>query len=461
MRRFINREEELAYLNKEYDKHTSSLVVIYGRRRTGKTALISKFGSDKNMLYFFATEESENENRNTFKNLVADFIGNDLLKKANIEDWDTIFKELIKYQPNEKKLLVFDEFQYLGKANQSFPSIFQKIWDLRLKDKNIMVILCGSLVSLMEDQTLSYNSPLYGRRTGQIKLGQIKFKNYHEFYKDKDRKELIKYYSVTGGVPKYIELFEDSYDIFSAVDKNILTKQSFLYEEPIFLLQNEVSEIGSYFSVIKAIAAGNHKLSKIADALGVKQTNLSKYLKTLIDLDILERQVPITENNPEKSKKGLYRIKDNFIEFWFKFIYPYKSLIEMGNTEIVLNRIRKNIYDNHISFIYEDICIEDMWYLNSIDTWNFHFDKVGRWWNNETEIDIVAYDSNGLDIIYGECKFTKSPVDVNVYYQLVEKSKKVNWKSDSRDHFILFSINGFTKRMEDLVKENKNIILRR
>lgn len=459
MRTFVNRKEELAYLNSEYKKEDSSLVVIYGRRRTGKTALITEFGSNKDMLYFFATEESENENRNNFKNLVAEFIGNEILKRANIEDWDIIFQELVKYKPDRKKLIVIDEFQYLGKANKAFPSIFQKIWDTILKDKNLMVILCGSLVSLMEEQTLSYSSPLYGRRTGQIKLGQIRFEHYHDFFKGKDRKELIEYYSITGGVPKYIELFDDSEDIFTAIDKNILSKQSFLYEEPIFLLQNEVSEIGTYFSIIKAIAAGNHKLSKIASALEVKQTNLSKYLKTLIDLDILERQVPITEENPEKSKRGLYRIKDNFIEFWFKFIYPYKNFIETNNVDIVLDKIKKNIVDNHISFVYENICIDEMWNLNSMSTWDFHFDRVGRWWNNNTEIDIIAYDSNGLDIIYGECNFTEKQVDVDIYYQLVEKSKAVNWKSDGREYFILFSINGFTKEMKDLAKNNKNIIL--
>ena len=458
MRKFVNRDEELKYLNREYDKNDSSLIVIYGRRRTGKTALITEFSADKDMLYFFATEESENENLNSFKNLVADYTNNDLLEIASVENWDIIFQELTKYKPTKRKLLVIDEFQYLGKANTAFPSIFQKIWDTQLKNENIMVILCGSLVSLMEEQTLSYSSPLYGRRTGQIKLGQIRFEHYHEFYQGKNPRELIEYYSVTGGVPKYIELFQDSKDLFSGIYKNILSKQSFLYEEPIFLLQNEVSEIGSYFSIIKAIAAGNHKLSKIASTLEIKQTNLTKYLRTLIDLDILERQVPITEENPEKSKRGLYRIKDNFIEFWFKFIYPYKSFIERGSMDIVLDKIKRNIVDNHISYVYENLCIDEMWNLNANNRWDFHFDRVGRWWNNNTEIDIVAYDSNGFDIIYGECKFTERPVDVDIYYQLVEKSRNVNWKSNCKKHFILFSINGFTKEMENLAKE-KGIIL--
>lgn len=460
MNNFISRHKELDFLNSEYKKNDSSLVVLYGRRRIGKTTLTTEFGKDKNILYFLVTEESEKENQNQFKNLVAEFTNNELLKNVTTDNWEVIFKALVDDKPNKKKLMIIDEFQYLGKNNAAFPSVFQKIWDTILKDKNIMVILCGSLISMMEAQTLAYSSPLYGRRTGQIKLKQIPFYDYYEFFPKKSRKELIEYYSVTGGVPKYIELFYDSSDVFSAIEKNILSKQSFLYEEPIFLLQNEVSEIGSYFSIIKTIAAGNKKLSKIATALEVKQTGLTKYLQTLINLDILEREVPITEENPEKSKRGIYKIKDNFIEFWFKFIYPNKSFIEMDRTEFVINKIKKNIIDNHISYVYEDICIEEMWKLNADNKWNFNFDKIGRFWNNATEIDIVAFDSNGKDIVFGECKYREQPVDIDVFYELLDKVKDVDWnKSNRKEWYILFSINGFTKKMQELAKSRHDILL--
>ena len=171
-----------------------------------------------------------------------------------------------------------------------------------------MVILCGSLISMMESQTLNYASPLYGRRTGQIRLKQIPFSFYSEFFPGKSRRELVEFYAVTGGVPKYIELFRDADDIYAAIEQNVLQRSSFLYDEPNFLLRNEVAEVGSYFSIIKAIAAGNRKLGSIASVLEQKQSNLSKYLKTLIDLDILEREVPVTEEAPEKSKRGLYKI---------------------------------------------------------------------------------------------------------------------------------------------------------
>ena len=436
MKKFIDRYDEINFLNEEYNRKGSSFIVLYGRRRVGKTALCSFFTENKNALYFLATEESESQNRNYFKNMVAEFCANKGLENAKIDSWDVIFDVLLEKSKDEKLLLIIDEFQYLGKSNSAFPSIFQKIWDTKLKDQNIMVILCGSLISMMEAQTLNYSSPLYGRRTGQIKLKQIPFKYYNEFYENKSYKELIEYFAVTGGVPKYVELFYDSKDIYSAINKNVLSKQSFLYDEPNFLLQKEVFEVGSYFSIIRVIADGNQKLSKIAVVLEMKQTDILKYLKTLIDLDILEREVPITEENPEKSKNGLYKIKDNFILFWFRFIYPNLSFIESGHSDFVMKKIKNNFVDNHISYIYEDICIDKMWDLNLENKFNFIFDKVGRWWDSNTEIDIVAYDSKSDNIIFGECKYWENKVGINVLRELENKAKNVKWTKKRNVCFI-------------------------
>lgn len=351
MERFIDRESELETLQSEYARNGSALVVLYGRRRVGKTTLISEFIKDKNALFFLASEESETQNRHAFKENAAEFMNSDLLRNADVKSWDVIFKALMDTTFASKPVIVIDEFQYIGKSNPAFPSIFQRIWEEILKAKQVMVILCGSLITMMESQTLSYNSPLYGRRTAQIRLTQIPFRYYGEFFPHKSRRELIEMYSVTGGVPKYIEPFAESKDIYKAIERNVLNRSGYLYDEPNFLLQQEVSEVGSYFSVIKAIAAGNSKLSAIASMLEVKATSLTKYLKTLMDLDILEREVPITENNPEKSKKGLYKIKDNYIRFWFAFVYPNRSFIESGNSRIVMDKIHKGLITNHTAYV--------------------------------------------------------------------------------------------------------------
>ena len=462
MEKFIDREKELEFLNKEYESKRSSLVILYGRRRIGKTSLIKEFSKSKDVIYFLATEEAEKQNLNIFKNLVADNLKNDLVREANIDNWEAIFELITKELGKNKKIIVLDEFQYLSKSNTAFPSVFQRIWDEVLKNKNIMVILCGSLINMMETQTLNYNSPLYGRRTGQIKLKQIPYKNYREFFeKEIEEKNLIEKYAVTGGVPKYIENFNTSKNIYSEIKENILNKQGYLYEEPIFLLQNEVVDVGSYFSIIRSIAAGNRKLGNIASNLSVSPTALTKYLQILINLDILEREVPVTEENPEKSKKGQYKIKDNYINFWFKFIYPNKSFIEIGEEEIVMKKIKENFVDNYVPFIYEDICKEKMWNMNLNGDFEIIYDKIGRWWNNKEEIDLVGIDTTSNNIIFGECKYyLNKKMDIDIYYNLKEKAKQVSWKKENRiEKYILFSINGYTEKLLKLAKKEENLIL--
>ncbi len=447
-------------LQNEYNRNGSSLVIMYGRRRVGKTTLISEFIKDKPALFFLASEESEAQNRNAFKDKAADFLESELLKNADIKNWEVIFKTIADTSFDSKPVIVIDEFQYIGKSNPAFPSIFQRIWEETLKDKPVMVILCGSLISMMKSQTLSYNSPLYGRRTAQIRLKQIPFRYYQEFFPGKNRRELIEMYSVTGGVPKYIELFSETDDIYKSIQRCVLNRSGYLYDEPHFLLQQEVTEIGSYFSIIKAIAAGNSKLSAISTVLEIKSTGLTKYLKTLIDLDILEREVPVTEENPEKSKKGLYRIKDNYIRFWFAFVYPNMSFIESGNSRIVMNKIRKGLISGHTAFVYEDVCRERMWDLNAEDCWPFHFSKIGRWWDGKNEIDIAAIDPEEKNLILGECKFWQEPVGINIFRELEQKSGSVDWQKQNRHvWFVLFSSAGFTEELKELAAERDDLLL--
>lgn len=461
MKKFVDRKAELETLQEQYNSHHSNFIIIYGRRRVGKTALISEFlRTHENGMYFLATEESEQQNLKAFKYMVSEFIGNELLKSADV-DWVSVFEQVSKYKPDEKKIIVIDEFQYIGQSNPAFPSVIQKAWDTIMKDSKIMFVICGSYISLMNSQALDYSSPLYGRRTAQIKLKQIEFKHYNEFYEDKSNKELIPFYAVTGGVPKYIEMFDSYKDIYSAIERNILNKQSFLYEEPYFLLQKEVSEIGSYFSLIKAIAFGNHKLSDISSEIGIKSTSITKYLKVLMDLDLVEREVPVTETNPEKSKSGLYKLTDNYIAFWFKFVYPYRSFLEKGETDYVINKIKSGFVQNYVAFIYEDIAREKMWELNINNTWAFNFDKLGRYWGAKIgEVDIVAIDSLDKNLIVGECKYTKSEKGLDVLHLLEEKGEALKQLTKSKNiEYIIFSTGGFTKGLLDEAKENSKVKL--
>ena len=458
MKRFINRDWELELLNEQYSSSGASFVVLYGRRRVGKTTLIREFVKDKPAMYFLATEESDEENRKAFARNIAEFTQNKRDGNVIYENWQDAISVFTDFECKEKKIIIIDELPYLVRANPAIPSILQKIWDNNLQHENIMLILCGSLIHMMEKHTLNYGSPLYGRRTGQIKLKQIEFKYYSDFISSLSYRDLIEYYSVTGGIPRYIELFEGNGNLMSKIKQIILDRGGYLFEEPEFLLRHEVDEIGNYMSIIKSIAAGNHRLSKISADIGVKQTSLPKYLKTLLDLDILEREVPITESNPEKRKTSLYKIKDNFLRFWFCFVYSERSRLELGQTDSVISKIKANFIDNHVSYIYESVCQSEMWQLNQENT--LKFNKIGRWWNRSNEIDIVALDEESNSIIFAECKYSKNPIDVEVFYELLRKKDIVPWRNENRNEkYILFSINGFTPRLAELSATRTDLIL--
>lgn len=458
MKTFIDRINEMETLNNEYRKNGSSFVVIYGRRRLGKTTLINEFCKGKKCIPFLATEEEEQENINSFKNIVADTLDNKLLKEANVNSWDTVFDVIAdKADNNEKLIIVIDEFQYLGKSNPAFPSILQKIWDTKLQDKNVMLIICGSLIRMMKSQVLDYSSALYGRRTSQIRMKQIPFAYYKDFFKDISLEDQISRYAVTGGVPKYIELFVGDGDIRDLIKQNILNTSSFLYEEPEFLLKNEIYEVGRYFTILKTIASGKRKLADISAAVEMPQSQLSSYLKTLIELDIVTREVPITEENPEKSKMGLYRITDNYIYFWFRFVYPYRAYIERNETDWVLDKIMTSIKTNHVSFVYEDICREKVF---SDQRDNLKLLRIGKWWyKRDGEIEIVGIGED-KDILFGECKYSINPKGMDVLIKLMDQSQKVQWNNkDRKNHYAIFSHSGFDVDLEKYAEEHENVFL--
>lgn len=462
MRIFIDREAELQALEREYAREGSSFVVVYGRRRVGKTELISRFIRNRRSLYYLATEEPELQNLESFQSVAADFLHSDLLRAARISRWEDVFREIARTcgPTDERAVIVIDEFQHLGRANPAYPSIFQRIWDTMLKDANVMLVLCGSLISLMRNQVLSEESPLYGRRTAQIRMRQIPFLHYREFLPGRSTRELVERYAVTGGVPKYIELFEDEKDVYSAISANVLDRSGFLYDEPNFLLQREVPDVGTYFALIRAIAGGAHRPSEISRSFGIKQTSLNKYLKTLIDLDVLERQVPVTECNPDKSKKSLYRIKDNFLQFWFRFVLPNLSYLETGRTAVVEKRIREHFIDGHVAYVYEDVCRERLWGLADSGELGFVPERVGRWWSGSDEIDVAGLSASEGRAVWGECKFWKDPVGANVLRALEEKAARVPWERDGRtDAFALFSASGFTDELWEIAASRGDVVL--
>ena len=463
--KFIGRQTELAKLNSEYNRD-SSFVVIYGRRRVGKTTLIKEFLKKKTAFYFLATEELESQSMKRLAGVVARTTQNSLLQKATFTDWLDLFQIIADYKPEEKKVLVIDEFPYLVKTNPAFPSVLQNAWDEMLKDSNVMLILSGSLIGMMQKHALSYDSPLYGRRTAQMRLAPLPFTDIYAV-QDLPFDKAVEQYAVTGGVPKYLEFFEDNRDLEEQLKDTVLSKSGFLYEEPYFLLKSESMTAVNYFSIIKAIADGNHKLGKIAGALGQETSALTPYLSTLADLGFIEKKTPITEKNPEKSRKGLYFISDYFIRFWFRYVYPYKGELELDNMQIVLDEIEKDFIEKFAAFAYEDICRDIFANLCRSEEISFVPSRIGSYWQNDfdgdTEIDVMAVDHQNKRIFAGECKYHIKPVDAPVYFALKEKvanAGEIRKVFPGYDVIYgVFSKSGFTQRMLDAAKENTRLLL--
>ena len=463
--KFLGREKEILDLEKEYARD-GGFVVIYGRRRIGKTTLIKQFIKSKTAFYFLATKEVESQSMKRFAGVIARTTGNSVLQKAAFSDWLDLFQAVADYKPNEKKVLVIDEFPYLVKVNDSFPSILQNAWDEILRDSNVMLILCGSLISMMKKHALSYESPLYGRRTAQMRIAPLPFTTVYENQK-LSFEEAAEQYSITGGVPKYMEFFSDGQPLYEQIKENVLSKNGFLYEEPNFLLTDEVQVPTNYFSIIKVIADGNHKLGTIAGILGLETSALTPYLKTLSELGFIEKQVPVTEKNAEKTRKGLYFISDNFLRFWFRYVYPYKGELELDNTQISLDELDKDFKEKFVAFAYEDICKEIFARLCSDKAIDFTPSKIGSYWLNDksgnTQIDVMAVDTVNKRLFAGECKYHNQPIDADVYFELVKKvDNSAEIKSAFKGYTVIygvFSKSGFTNRMTDISNSNPNLFL--
>jgi len=445
---FVNRQKELQRLEEEYRSHEFKFTVMYGRRRVGKTTLLKEYISSKPYIYFLVTLESLSVVIQRFQTVVADFLEDEFLKDIELKSFKQIFSYLAKQNLSKKIVVVIDEFQYLGKLDKSIPSQFQYIVDEILKSKNIHLVLCGSIISMMYEQTLSYNSPLYGRRTSSIKLDALSFEYLSAFFPTKSEIELIELYTVLYGVPKYLELFKESDTIFEAIEKNILDKNAFLYEEPRFILQNEVNEPMTYFTILETIANGEHKLGNIAGKLNKNVQNITSFISKLIELEIIYKEVPVTEKLPNKSKKGLYFIKDNFFRFWFSYVLPYRSQLELGNTNYAMVKIKENFL-GFVAKVYEDLSVE-------YTLKNYPILKAGRWWSKDEEIDVVGVSEKFM--LVGECKYSNKKVGIDVLAQLEEKSKKIELKLPIK-HYLLFSKSGFTQDLLKIEKKREDVVL--
>lgn len=450
---FINRERELLHLQKAYVSKRAEFIVIYGKRRVGKTELIKHFLGKTNGVYFLAQKITEHENLKFLSLILSEKFNDPLLQEHPLTGWNQVFMYL-KQNVKLPFVLAIDEFPYLLEVNPSITSIFQSGWEQILSRIPVKLILCGSSISMMENSVLGEKSPLFGRRTSQILLNPFKFADVRKYFHGLPFESQLEFYSVLGGSPGYLKQFDASRPIYENISEKILTPEAYLYREVDFLMREELRDPHVYLSILSAIAYGKRKTSEILNATGLQKNVLHKYLSVLEDLKMVNKEIPVTEINPVKSRKALYEISDNFLKFYFRFVLPNRSAIESGRTSAILAKIKAEM-NILASFNFETACKE--WLENN---WSdFSLSQIGRWWDKNEEIDIVAFDSAEKNALFCECKWSNKNIGTDILDELKRKSELLNLNKNIKKHYVLFSKSGFTDKLKERSKEEDRIYL--
>lgn len=463
IKHFINRTEELNWLEQSYQKakHSGQFLIIYGKRRVGKTELITHFASQKNKdsnIYYLANETTKEEQLRSATQVFTSAFKDTFLSGSSFTSWREFFDYLIKKIRERKKeepmIIIFDEFPYLAEASEGISSFFQYGWEMGLKDQKVLLILMGSSISMMYKHTLSKKAALYGRRTGQWLLEAFSFGQTKKFYPGAVFENAFSLFALSGGIPAYARVFDGSKTLKENIVEKILPEGEFLSVEPELLLAEEFDDPRSYLTILQAIGLGRTKFSQILQNSQLPATALPVYLQNLIELRLIKKEVPVTEPVPEKSKKGSYSLSDPFLRFYFSFIFPNKSLIKGGSYKALFTQ-HGEILTSLVAKAYEDASYEFI--TDAIKHRALpHFDKLGRWWDKDTEIDVVGINTQDNTILFAETKWSNKPIDVNVLTALKKKSEKVSFgKKDRKEYFVLISKGGFTDELIEIAKRKE------
>jgi len=451
---FIDRREELKELERLHKIAGAKMVLVYGRRRVGKTRLLQEFAKGKQVIFYTADARTEPDQLEEFGARVAEHLGPQAAL-ARFRSWPDALSYLMDELSRQRRkvVLILDEFPEITRQNHAVPSSLRAIWDRIENESSVMLILSGSLVGEME-RLARGREPLYGRFRGRLRLRPLDFSDASLFFPDRSFAERVEAYAVLGGMPAYLSIGADSPGIWETISDDILNPRSILYEEVPFMLSQELREPARYLSILRAIARGLTRPAQIGGATELKAQAVNTYLARMEHMDITGRMVPVTEKSPEKSRKGAYFIRDNFARFWMRFVLPNRYLVESGQTPAVIENIRF-AFPGFVSATWEEITRDAVRARDASGELPLELTRVGRYWDNNVEIDICGLGKKKDNYLWGECQWRREKMGPEVLDNLKEKVASAGFAGAGEHHYLLCSKSGFRAGLiERARKEN-------
>jgi uncharacterized protein len=448
---FVNRETELAALNALLARPGAQFAVVYGRRRVGKTTLLLEWARRSGLpyVYWVAARQSSALLLRSFSQAIYNHAHPDAPADLSFTypTWEMALREAAALGEGGRLILIVDEFPYATQSESALPSLVQSAWDHAFKPTQTVLVVAGSLVGMMID-LLGYHAPLYGRMTAQLDLKPLPFRALAQFYPHYPAAERLAVYAILGGIPAYLETFDDRVSLAQNVRERLFGVSSIFQNEALFLLQDEVREVTNYLGVIRAIGEGAHTLDEIARISGLAKNHVSTYLARLQDLTFVRREVPATVQPGRRTTSGRYVLADAYLRFYFRFIAPNQALLEQGLLNRVWELIAKELRAFVGSTAFEEIC--RTWTLRQAAAGRLPFlpDAVGRHWAPDCEVDVVAVNWRQRQILLGECKWGAEPVGRSVVRTLIEEKTPrvlVRLEGEWQTHYCLFARAGFTE----------------
>ncbi|MCA9965319.1 MAG: ATP-binding protein [Anaerolineales bacterium] len=428
MQSFIGRKQEINALNSYWQRAEAALLIVYGRRRVGKTRLLTHWLAQESIphaLYWVAQPSAAVEQLRQFSQALYRFENptGTPLETFSYQSWEQALEQVARLAEKQRFTLIIDEFTYLLTRTPELAGLFQNMWDHLLKQRNLLLVLCGSHLGMMKKHVLSYQAPLYGRAAAQLHVQPLPFGVTHNYFPQYDAAERVALYAMFGGIPAYWERLDQSLSISENIRQQLLTPNNLMQAEPRLLLQDFVREPDNYIAIFSAIANGYRTQKEMMAFTGLAQGHISSYLAVLESAGFIERRVPITAG--PQSRQSRYHITDPYLRFYYRFLATRQSQLALGVQEPALAEIKRHLLDFIGTYTWEEICREWVLRAGAAGDIPYLVDQVGSYWDKKVQVDVVGINRMEKTLILGECKWSPKEMEANVLTTLVQKTKQI------------------------------------